>query len=66
MKVTWVDIHKKLASAPIEEGQKLDISAANYISSESKAKFEQFKVDKVHNFGHLLRVLWKLDHLSLF
>ena len=37
---------------------------ANYISFESKTKFEQFRVDKTYNSKYLFRVLWKLDYLG--
>jgi len=38
----------------------------NYISSESKTKSGYSKMDKTHNSGHLLRVLWKANHLGPF
>jgi len=66
VKVIGVDIHEKLALASIKEGQELDVSVVHYVSPESKAKSEQSRVNKTHNSGHLLRVLWKSDHLGLF
>jgi len=66
MKVIRVDIYEELASVPVEKGQKLDVSVVNYVSPESKAKSGQSRVNKTHNSGCLLRVLWKLDHLGPF
>ena len=66
MKVIWVDIYKELASAPVEKGQKLDVTMVNYVSSESKAKSGQSRINKTYNSGCLLRVLWKSDHLGPF
>ena len=37
----------------------------DYISLKSKTKSGQFKVNKIHNYRYLIRVLWKLDHLGL-
>jgi len=48
------------------EGQKLNVSVVNYISSESKTKSGQSRINKTHNFGCLFRALWKLDHLGPF
>jgi len=58
MKVIKVKIHKKLASAPVEKEQKLDISMVNYVSSKSKAKPRQSEMNKTYYSGHLLRFLW--------
>ena len=38
----------------------------DYVSPENKAKPEQSRMNKTHNSGHLLRVLWKSDYLSPF
>ena len=51
------DIHEKLASASVEKKQKLDVSVVSYVSSESKAKSGQSRMNKTHNSGRLLRVL---------
>ena len=53
------DIHEKLASASVEKKQKLDVSVVSYVSSESKAKSGQSRMNKTHNSGRLLRILWK-------
>ena len=66
MKVIWVDIYEKLASAPVEKGQELDVPMVDYVSPESKAKPGQSRMNKTHNSRCLLRVLWKLDHLGSF
>jgi len=63
VKVIGVDIHKKLTPASIEEEQELDVSVVNYVSPESKAEPRQSRMNKAHNSGCLLRVLWKSDHL---
>jgi len=47
MRVIRVDIHKKLASASVEKGQKLNVSVVNYISPENKAKSEQSRLDNL-------------------
>ena len=57
---------KELASAPVEKRQKLDVPVVNYVFPESKVKPGQSGVNKTHNSGRLLRVLWKSDHLGLF
>ena len=66
MKIIQVDIHEKLALASVEEGQELNVSVVNYVSPESKAKSGQSRMNKTHNSGCLLRVLWKSDHLGPF
>ena len=57
IKVIWVDIYKKLEFAPIEKGQKLDVSVVDYVSSESKAKSGQSRMNETHYSRCLLRVL---------
>jgi len=66
MKVIRVDTHKKLASAPVEKGQKLNISMVNYVFPKSKVKPGQSRMNKIHYSGCLLRVLWKSDHMGPF
>ena len=66
MKVIRVDIYEELAFATVEKRQKLDIPVVDYVSPESKAKSGQSRVNKTHNSGCLLRVLWKSDHLGPF
>jgi len=65
-KVIRVDIHEELKSASVEKGQKLDVSMVDYVFPKSKAKSGQSRVNKTHNSGCLLRVLWRLDHLGPF
>ena len=38
VKIIRVDVHKKLTPASVKEGQKLDVSVVNYVSSKSKAE----------------------------
>jgi len=66
VKIIQVDVHEKLASVPIEKGQKLDVPVVNYVSPESKAKPGQSRVNKIYTSRCLLRVLWNLDHLGPF
>ena len=63
VKIVQVNIHEKLALASVKEGKELNISVVNYVSPESKAEPRQSRMDKTHNSGCLLRVLWKSDHL---
>jgi len=64
MEIVWVNIYKKLTSISIEKEQELDVFVVKYVSSKSKMKSGQSRMDKTHNSRYLLRVLWKLDHLG--
>jgi len=63
VEIIQVDIHEKLAPASIEEEKELDVYVVNYVSSESKSKPGQSRMDKTHNSRYLLRALWKSDYL---
>ena len=60
MKIVRVNIHKGLTPVSIEEEYKLNVSVVNYVLFESKIKSGQSRIKS----RHLLRVLWKLDHLG--
>jgi len=49
-----------LTSVSIEEEYKLNVSVVNYVLFESKTESGQSRIKS----RHLLRVLWKLDHLG--
>ena len=63
MKIVRVNIYQKLISISIKEEQKLNVSVVNYVSSKSNAKSELSRMNKIHKYRHLLKVLWKSNYL---
>jgi len=49
----------------IEERQEQDVMVVNHISSQTKPKSREIRVNKGHNSRKVLRVLRDLDHLGL-
>jgi len=57
MKTVGVDIYEELTFASIKEEQKLNVSGVSYVSSKSKTKSEQSKINKTYISRYLLKVL---------